>query len=82
MDMLKAFDRVQWSKLFGTLIKRKVEPIFLRLLLFIYCHQKCSVKWSSSQSDWFDVNNGVRQGHVSSGVFFAVYIDDLLFSQF
>ena len=61
IDMSKAFDMVKWSKLFGILLKRNVDSIFLRLLLYIYCHQKCSVTWSGSQSDWFDVKNGVRQ---------------------
>ena len=48
MDMSKAFDMVKWSKLFQTLQKRNLEPIFLRLLMFIYCHQKCAVKWAGA----------------------------------
>ena len=46
--------------------------------MHIYCNQKCTVSWCGSESDSFTVKNGVRQGGVSSGIFFAVYIDDLL----
>ena len=75
MDMSKAFDMVEWPKLFKTLIDRNVDCIFLRLILFIYCNQRCNVKWSGEQSASFSVGNGVRQGGVSSGIFFALYID-------
>ena len=35
-DMSKAFDMVEWSELFETLLSRKVDCIFLRLILYIY----------------------------------------------
>ena len=47
MDMSKAFDLVEWSQLFLTLVQRQVEPILLRLMLFIYRNQRCDVKWCS-----------------------------------
>ena len=78
MDMSKAFDLVEWGELFLTLVEREVEPIFLRLILFIYRHQKCDVKWCEAYSYRFSVSNGVRQGAVSSAILFAVYIDKLL----
>ena len=46
--------------------------------MYIYCNQKCTVKWCGVQSSWFSVKNGVRQGGISSGIFFAIYIDELL----
>ena len=78
VDMSKAFDMVEWSELFLTLLDRNVECIFLRLIFFIYTHQKCNVKWCGESSGNFSVSNGVRQGAVSSAVLFAVYIDNLL----
>jgi hypothetical protein len=78
MDMSKAFDMVEWGELFNTLMERKLDPIFLRLILFIYSNQQCDVKWCGKFSKRFTVSNGVRQGGVSSGIFFAVYIDKLL----
>ena len=78
MDMSKAFDMVAWPQLFNTLLDRKIDPLFLRLLLHIYTNQECSVKWCNESSTTFNVTNGVRQGAVSSGILFAIYIDELL----
>ena len=78
MDMTKAFDLVSWKNLFGTLLQRKIDGLFLRLILFIYMNQECNVKWCGKNSYCFSVKNGVRQGAVSSGILFAIYIDDIL----
>ena len=43
MDMSKAFDMVEWVKLFATLRDKKIHPIFLRLLLTIYRNQQVSI---------------------------------------
>ena len=78
MDLSKAFDMVEWTELFGQLRARKVDPIFLRLLLSMYKNQMCDVKWGSEYSRQFPVKNGVRQGAVSSPILFSVYINDLI----
>ena len=78
MDMSKAFDLVSWEKLFGTLLERKIDGLFLRVILYMYINQECNVKWSGEYSTSFSVKNGVRQGAVSSGILFAVYIDELI----
>ena len=78
MDMSKAFDMVKWTELFNILLERRLSPIIVRLLLYIYCSQRCTVKWGSCTAEHFSVSNGVRQGGVSSGIFFVVYIDKLL----
>ena len=78
MDMSKAFDLVSWENLFSTLLDRKIDGLFLRLLLYIYTNQECNVKWCGEYSESFLVKNGVRQGAVSSGILFAVYIDSLI----
>ena len=36
------------------------------------------MKWCGKSSYGFLVKNGVRQGAVSSGILFAIYIDDIL----
>ena len=75
MDMSKAFNLVEWSELLLTLVQRQVNPIFLRLMFFIFTNQKCDVKWCQEFSQRFSVSNGVHQGAVSSAIPFAVYID-------
>ena len=77
MDLSKAFDMVEWIKLFKVLVERNVSPIFLRTLLWIYSSQSCDVRWNGSSSSKFSVSNGVRQGAVSSPIFFSLYINDL-----
>ena len=77
MDMSKAFDMVEWGQLFATLRKRGVHPLYLRLLITIYSNQQCDVKWAGKLSFRFSVSNGVRQGAVSSAIFFSIYIDEL-----
>ena len=79
MDLSKAFDMVDWIELFKTLENRGVDPIFLRVLLYIYRYQGCNVKWNNSYSYRFPVRNGVRQGAVSSPLLFSVYINDLFY---
>ena len=77
LDASKAFDRVNYCKLFATLLKRNISPIVLRLLLFMYTHQSLRVKWGSTLSKQFSVMNGIKQGGVLSPILFAVYTDGL-----
>ena len=59
LDASKAFDRVNYCKLFAILLKRDTSPIALRLLLFMYTHKSLRVKWGNTLSERFSVMNGV-----------------------
>ena len=78
MDLSKAFDMVEWVGLFSELRKRKISAIFLRVLLDIYCNQRCRVRWNGKFSNDFPVSNGVRQGMQSSGLLFNVVANFLI----
>ena len=78
LDASKAFDRVDYIKLFDKLIGRGMCPLTVRLLLNMYTNQKLQVKWNSCKSPKFKVTNGVRQGGVLSPRLFSVYVDELL----
>ena len=78
LDASKAFDRVNFIKLFEKMLKKGMCPLTVRLLLNMYTEQKLQVKWNDILSDKFEVTNGVRQGGVLSPLFYSLYIDDLL----
>ncbi len=46
LDATKAFDSMNYCKLFRKLIEKNISPLVLRLLLYMYTHQKLQVKWS------------------------------------
>lgn len=78
LDATKAFDRVNYCKLFRKLVDRNMSPIVLRLLLYMYTHQKLQVRWGNHTGNIFSVKNGVKQGGVLSPILFSAYLDDLL----
>ena len=78
LDATKAFDRVQYSKLFKILIDRKICPLIIRFILHIYCISTAMVKWNNEESNAFPLRNGVKQGAVISAPLFAIYINPLL----
>ena len=78
LDASKAFDRVNYIKLFNKLLERGMCPLTVRLLLNMYTNQKLQVKWNNDLSSKFEVTNGVRQGGILSPLLFTVYIDELL----
>ena len=78
LDASKAFDRVNYCKLFRILIDRNVCPLYCRLLLNMYVNQKLRVRWNNTHSPYFNVTNGVKQGGVISPILFCIYMDGLL----
>ena len=78
LDATKAFDRINYCKLFKILLDRNVSPLICRLLLNMYTNQKLRVKWANAYSSEFSVSNGVKQGGVISPLLFCVYMDGLI----
>ena len=58
IDAPKAFDRLCHSKLFEVLETYNVCPLVRRLLYNIYSRSEMHVKWNSTQSPPFSLNNG------------------------
>ena len=61
LDASKAFDRVNYCKLFRLLLNRGFCPMYSRLLLNMYTNQKLRVRWKSDFSALFSATNGVKQ---------------------
>ena len=78
LDATKAFDRVNYCKLFKILLFRDVSPLICRLLLNMYTNQALRVRWSNIFSDKFNVSNGVKQEGILSPILFSIYMDGLI----
>lgn len=78
LDATKAFDRINYCKLFQLLEERKLPPCILRILLCFYRNNLVNVSWLSITGDSFVATNGVKQGGILSPVLFCVYMDSLL----
>ena len=78
LDASRAFDRVNYVRLFSLLLKRGLCALTARLLLRSYVLQSMCVRWCNTLSDPFSCANGVKQGGVLSPLLFSVYMDELL----
>jgi len=78
IDASRAFDRVEYNKLFQLLIDRNICPLYARLLINKYTRFKLRVRWNGKCSEVFSVCNGVKQGSILSPILFCIYIDVLL----
>lgn len=78
LDSSKAFDKVEYCKLFKLLLDRKIPPHVIRILLNMYTNQQIRVLWNGIYSYGFAVKNGVKQGAIVSPILFCVYLDVLL----
>ena len=78
LDASKAFDRIQYCKLFRLLKDRDLPPCIVRILINLYTGNQVRILWAGLASDYFTASNGVKQGAVISPILFCIYIDDLL----
>ena len=78
LDASKAFDRVEYVKLFTILRDRKLCPIVLRLLMNMYINQTIQVRWNNTLSNVSGISNGVKQGGCLSPTLFSLYINALI----
>jgi len=78
LDATKAFDRVDYCKLFRELLNRDLPEGYLRLLLNMYTNNVVNVLWNGIASRSFHIKNGVTQDGIISPILFCVYFDGLL----
>ncbi len=52
LDASKAFDRVNYCKLFRTLLDRKACPLYCRLPLNMYINQTLRIRWEITNSSY------------------------------
>ena len=62
VDLSKAFDKVNYWKLFLKLLDDGCNYTVVKLLAYWYSHQEACVRWRNSLSSFFTLGNGTRQG--------------------
>ena len=78
LDASKAFDKVEYVRLFSLLRQRGLCARVCKLLALMYTQQSMRVRWKSCTSLPFRCQNGVKQGGVLSPTLFCVFYDELL----
>ena len=78
LDASRAFDRVNFVKLFELLLSKNFCALTAKFLISLYISQTLCVRWSNTVSSTFQCSNGVKQGGVLSPVLFCTYMDALL----
>ena len=74
LDSSKAFDKVEYCKLFNLLLDRHISPHVIRVLLNMYTRQQVKVLWNGVYSRTFLALNGVKQDVIISPILFCVYV--------
>ena len=64
LDATKAFDRVDYSKLFNGLLDKNMNAVYIRCLMNLYLNQRLRFRWNNFTSQPFDARNGVKQGGI------------------
>ena len=78
IDFSKAFDKVNYWKLFNKLLDDNIAVDLVTLLAYWYSHQQMCVRWKKVLSEPFLLGNGTRQGGVLSPCLFSRYIREII----
>ncbi|MFN7454652.1 MAG: reverse transcriptase family protein [Pseudobdellovibrionaceae bacterium] len=78
IDIKKAFDTVWFSGLWHKLAHLGMTGKLLRLYKDWYSNGRSAVRVDGRVSDYFPSTQGVKQGAISSPVFYTIFLDDLV----
>ncbi|CAM1330889.1 Uncharacterised protein r2_g3992 [Pycnogonum litorale] len=77
IDFVKAFDKVQHSKLIQLLQNIGIDDKDLRIVKHLYWQQTAAVRVGDELTDWKSIKRGVRQGCVMSPDLFNLYSEHI-----
>ena len=78
IDLEKAYDRVNRVKLWEALRQTQVGEGLVRAVQSLYMECEARVKVGEKQSEWFNVDQGVKQGCTLSPWLFNVLLDAIV----
>ena len=68
------FDEVNYVKFFHLLLQKKMNPMVISCLLYMYTNQHLNDNWNGHMSKSFSTSNGVKQGGVFTDYIWNEYI--------
>ena len=75
IDYSKAFDSVIHEQLFDIMEKMGFPSHLTSLISSLYKDQKATIRWNNANSDFFNIEKGVRQGCILSPHLFNIYTE-------
>jgi hypothetical protein len=75
IDFSKAFDSIIRKRLWQILEMYGIPQKYINIIRELYNNSKASVEVNGKLTDFFDVETGVRQGCVLSGLLFIIVVD-------
>ena len=78
IDYTKAFDCVDYNKLWKTLQEMGIPDHLTCLLRNLYAGQEATVRTGHGTTDWFQIRKGVRQGCILSPCLFNLYAESIM----
>ena len=77
IDLKKAFDRVWRNGLWKALWEEGIRGKMWRVIRSLYRHTKSKILLGQDETDFFDIEAGVRQGCVLSPILFSIFINKM-----
>src|SRR6201990_623696 len=78
MDLEKAYDRVDRNKLWQVLSEYEIEEKVQEGIRALYRNSRACVRVNRMETEFFVVNNGLRQGCVMSPGLFNLFINKVV----
>ena len=78
IDYAKAFDCVDYNKLWKILKEMGILDHLTCLLRNLYASQKAAVRTRRGKTDWFQIGKGICQGCIFSPCLFNLYIEYIM----
>ena len=78
IDYAKAFDCVDYNKLWKNLQERGIPDHLTCLLRNLYAGQEATVRTGHGTTDWFQIGKGVLQGCILPPCLFNVYAEYIM----
>jgi hypothetical protein len=77
LDFSKAFDTVWRDGLLSLAWKLGIRGSMWKIISNLYTNVQSHVKFGEIETDFFDVEEGVKQGYVLSPILFCIFINEL-----